>query len=484
MTAGLVDNTDLCLEELGPDGRSVRRGEQFLPCEVRTETIRVRRGADVVETVLLTPDGPVVGPALDGEPGAVSMRATWLEPRPLRGLLELTRLRTPQDFCTRLADWPSTSQNVVFATVDGHIGWQLVGEPPDRKAGHGVLPLPAADPDVGWEDVIPFAEMPRALDPDCGWIATANNPPVPHGNGPFLSVDVIDGYRAARIGEVLASRDDWDLAGMSDLQRDLESLPWRAMREIVLRAPAATSDGRAAVELLRGWDGRVSADSSAATVFELFGAELLTRIARTTAPRSAQRVLGRGYTPLVAANVLPARHVSHLVRLLRELPAGWFDQSWPTVLGQTLDTVGERLRTTRGADPARWTWGEFRPYRIPHPAGRGCLLGAIFNLGPLPGNGDGNTVFQAAVDLTDPAANTYFTPGLRVVIDVGHWQNSRWALPGGQSGNPTSAHYDDQLRAFVSGEGIAIAWTEPEIRDATVHTLTVTPSGPAAGTAG
>ena len=484
VTAGLVDNTDLCLEELGPDGRSVRRGEEFVPCEVRTETIKVRRGADVVETVLITPEGPVVGPALEGEPGAVSMRATWLEPRPLRGLLELIRLRTPQDFCTRLADWPSTSQNVVFATAGGHIGWQLAGEPPDRNAGHGVLPMPAADPGVRWDDVVAFADMPRALDPDCGWIATANNQPVPDGDGPFLSVDFADGYRVARIGEALAGRDDWDVAGLADLQRDVESLPWRAMRETVLAAPAGTGDARAAAELLRDWDGRVSADSAAATVFELLVAELLGRITRAKAPRSAERVLGRGYTPLVAANMLPARHVSHLVRLLREQPAGWFDQPWPTVLAQALDTVGQRLRTTRGPHPARWAWGQFRPYRIPHPAGRGRLLGAVFNLGPLPGNGDGNTIFQAAVDLNDPAANTYFTPGLRMVIDVGHWQNARWALPGGQSGNPASAHYDDQLPAFVSGEGIAIAWTEPEIRDATVHTLTVTPPGPAAGTAG
>lgn len=146
-----------------------------MPCEVRTETIKVRHRADVVETVLITPEGPIVGPALDGELGAVSMRATWLEPRPLRGLIELVRLRTPQDVHTRLADWPSTSMNVVFATVDGHIGWQLTGEAPDRRAGHGVLPMPAADPDVGWKDVVAFAGMPRALDPDCDWIATANN---------------------------------------------------------------------------------------------------------------------------------------------------------------------------------------------------------------------------------------------------------------------------------------------------------------------
>jgi penicillin amidase len=482
-TAGLVDNTDLCIEELGPDGRSVRRGNDFVPCEVRTEQITVRGGDDVVETVLVTPEGPIVGPALDGDVGAVSMRATWLERRPLRGVLELVRLQTPQDFHTRLADFPSISQNVVFATVDGHIGWQLVGEAPNRRSGHGVLPMWGADLDAGWGDVVPFSDMPRALDPDSGWIATANNQPVPDGEGPFLSVDFVDGYRVARIGEVLAAREDWDVAGLAELQLDLESVPWRQMRDVVLASPVGTDEARLAAELLRDWDGRVSADSAAATVFELFIAELIGRIARAKAPNSADWVLGRGFTPLIADNLLPARHVSHVVRLLREQPPGWLDAPWPTIVAESLDTVARQLLATRGPDPAHWRWGQFRPYRIPHPAGRGRLLGAVFNLGPLPGSGDGTTVCQAAVDLNDPAQNTYFTPVLRMVVDVGQWQDSRWSLPGGQSGNPVSAHYDDQMPAFMSAKGIAIAWTEQEVAEATVHTLTLAPRGPEAGNA-
>lgn len=136
--------------------------------------------------------------------------------------------------------------------------------------------------------------------------------------------------------------------------------------------------------------------------------------------------------------------------------------------------------TDQRPGPARWTWGQFRPYRIPRPAERGRLLGAVFNLGPLPGRGDGTTVCQAAVNFSDPAQNTHFTPGLRMLIDVGHCQDSRWSLPGGQSGNPASPHCD-QLAAFLSAEGIAIAWTKQEVDKATIHTLTLAPSGPQPG---
>ena len=86
ITAGLTDNTDLFLETLGPDGKSVRQADgSFAPCEVVRETIRVKDGPDVVEEVLVTPRGPVVSPLFPGVPVALSLRAVWLDPLPVAG---------------------------------------------------------------------------------------------------------------------------------------------------------------------------------------------------------------------------------------------------------------------------------------------------------------------------------------------------------------------------------------------------------------
>ena len=146
VATGLVDNTDLCVEELGADQRSVRRGDGFIACEVAEETIAVKRGAPTVERVLITPQGPVIGPALEGEVGAISLRATWLEPRRMRGLLELARCATAEDFHTRLAYNPPSSFNVVFATTDGHIGYQLAGAPPRHRTVTASFPLADTTP--------------------------------------------------------------------------------------------------------------------------------------------------------------------------------------------------------------------------------------------------------------------------------------------------------------------------------------------------
>ena len=475
VTAGCVDNTDLCVEEAGADGHSVRRGDRFVACEVAEETIRVKGAGQVTERVLITPEGPLIGPALEAEIGAVSLRATWLEPRPLRGLFDLVRCATAEDFHTRLAHFPSSSQNVVFATTDGHIGYQLVGEPPRRRAGNGAFPCSGYDAEAGWDELVAFADMPRALDPDCGWIATANNKPTTEEAGPFISVDFPGGYRAARIGEVLASRDDWDVEATARLQLDVFSIPWREMKDTVLAAPADPSRAGTVTRLLADWDGCLTAGSPGATVFELLTAELASRVARARAPHTADWALRHRITPLISHTIFTVQQ-STLVRLLREQPDGWFGQPWPQVIAAALETVQHQLTTRYGPSPARWAWGEVRPLRFLHPAGAPRLLGPVFNHGPLSGTGDSDTIAQAGIDAGDPTANPSYTPGLRMVIDVGNWQDSRWSLPGGQSGNPASAHYDDQLRRYHNAHGIPIAWTTRDIAAATRHTLHLQPA--------
>ena len=112
-----------------------------------------------------------------------------------------------------------------------------------------------------------------------------------------------------------------------------------------------------------------------------------------------------------------------------------------------------------------------RPLRFAHPAGQLNLLGQIFSQGPLPGRGDSSTIVQAYIYPGDRTADAAFTPCLRMVIDVGSWQNARWDLPDGQSGNPASPHYDGQLQRFQLVEGIPIPWTPGDVEASTWHTL-------------
>src|SRR5579883_489644 len=533
VTAGLTDNTDFFLETLGPDGQSVRRPDGgFEPCEVRTEIMRVKGQPDAVEEVVITPRGPILTPLLPNQPFALSLAAIWLEPRPVVGFFGAPAARSFDEFRRHFAAWPVLPLNVMYADTEGTIGWQLVGEVPIRRGGRGILPRPADLRDSGWAGAVPFDAMPFVKNPECGYLATANDPPdwatgptpLPAGRGeksiegsdsfvssqsvscspsqqgggwgaglenaergarkadssesrPWLGCDFIDDYRARRIRERLAERDSgWTLADLAAIQLDVQSIPWREMRASVLSLVPENADARAALNLLGPWDGRMDTESPAAAVFELFLAEMCVRVAKAKAPNGWRSAVGEGAIGILGHNLFADRRVAHLSRLIREQPPGWFE-SWSEEMESTLAAVVRKLHREAGPGPAFWAWGHLRMLRLDHPLfGRHRWLGPAFNRGPIPWGGDANTVSQAAIRPADPTGFVPNMANLRTAFDLSDLQKSTFVLCGGQSGNPLSPHHADQLPLWQRGESFVMPWEQAAVIRAAVDTLRLLPA--------
>lgn len=476
VTSGQADDTDLFIEEIGPDAASVREGGRFVPCERRFETLAVKGGEPVVEEVLVTPRGPIVTPALAGVDVALSMRSFSLEPRPLR-IPRLHEARSAEDVRRGFALYPAGSLNLVFADAEGHLGWQLVGQVPRRRVGYGTLPLAAASGAGGWEsEPVPYAEMPGAADPPAGLLATANAKPQRDAVGPWLGQDWNDGYRQARIVESLQARADWTVDLTLALQMDQRSLVWREVRDVVLGVAPRDEAARSAHEMLVAWDGVVGADSPGAAVFELFFASLTRAVVHARAPGAAAAALGRSLSPLGAgAHTYALRRTGHLVRLLCTRPDGFFAEGWDAAIAAALADAVRSLRARQGTSPAAWAWGRVRTLTLRHPAGARAPLGRVFNLGPFAWGGDAHTVAQASVDPSDPMGDPVYVATLRMAVDLAAPERSRFALPGGQSGNPCSLHYDDLLPFWRAGEGVPIPWTPDEIAAPAMRELVLAP---------
>lgn len=475
LTAAHADNCDLFIEELRDDGLSVRQGDKWVACHVRTEVIRVRGREPVVEHVLITPRGPIISPAIEGERRVLSMAATWLQPRPYEGFLGIHKVRSPADFRAVFAENSTSAVSVVYADVEGHIAWQMASALPQRKKGYGTIPLPGWETDVGWQqEGLPHESTPFLVDPEAGYICTANNPPIGPGSGPHLGVDWLDGYRQAAIAEALSAGRDWDIQKSAALQQDTRSLPWRTMRSAVLAVPAERPAVAQAVRILREWDGRLSADSTGASVYALFVAEMCRRVVHEKSPKAAAWALGRGFSRLLPYNLLVTRRLGHLVGLLRDQPEGFFERGWPTQMAGALAQAVQRLSQVAG-DSSGWAWGRVRPLWLRHPFGERAPLYRLFNLGPYPGWGDASTIAQGAVDLEDPLNNPLGLATLRMVLDVGAWDDSRFVWLGGQSGNPFSVHYDDMIAPWFRGAAVAIAWSETARRKCRRQTLELSP---------
>jgi penicillin amidase len=478
VTAGLTDNTDLFLEQIPPSGgressvAASDTGDSRPPLGERIrETIRVKGAADVVEEVVVTPRGPVVSPLFSGVNEGLSLRAVWLDPLPVEGFLSVPRARSFEEFRKCFAAWPVLPLNVVYADQTGTIGWQLIGQLPQRTGPASLLPQAL---DKSWTGLMPFDEMPFIANPERGFIATANQPPdVP--NPAKYGFDYIDGYRAAVIADEIAKRTEpWDAVACGQLQTDVRCLTWEQMRDIVLAVPPTDPDSRDALDLLREWDGRLDIDSAAASVYELFTAELCVRVAKAKAPKSWEAALGDVGLGAAGHNLFADRRISHLVKLLREQPSGWFD--WPAVMNEILSGIMKRLRREVGPSAPFWAWGHLRQLRLEHHLfGKHRLLGRIFNLGPVPCGGDQNTISQAGARPLHPTDFTHNMANLRSVFDLADLSKSRFVLCGGQSGNPCSPHHADQLPLWQAGESIPMPWTQDEVIRSAKDTLRLLP---------
>jgi penicillin amidase len=489
VTAGHVDTTDLYVEELTGE-RTVRGPDGDEPCELRREVIAVRGGEDVIEDVLVTPRGPIVSPAFPDVPVALSIAGAWQRAVPFRGLLDLVRATSFGEARAAFRDWTSMSLNVAWADTSGTVGWQLVGDVPLRRGGRApVVPRPAWLPDTGFTgEVVGLDDLPHATDPAAGFVATANNAPTGRpDDGPDLGVDFLEGYRLAAIVEALGARDDWDVAKTLDLQTDERSLPWREVRDALTELECSDDDARWARDRLIGWDGQVRADSTGAAVYELTMASLARRVAEARAPSASRWELGEPFTDVSAHSLLALKRTSHLADLLARRPAGWLDgdddrddpddHAWDRLVEAALTEAVATLRERAGDDPESWHWGEVRPLVLRHDVSRSTpALGAVFDRGPFPFGGDAHTIPQASVPPLDPLGDPIAIPSLRMVVDVGAWSASRWVLPGGQSGNPLSPHYDDQLARWRAAAAIPIPWTEPEIVAAATGDLRLVPT--------
>lgn len=487
-TSGHADDSDLFFERLSPDRTQVRAGDGWEPLEQVTEVIGVKGADDVIERILVTPRGPVVSDSFDVDvdlDGTAAKSDTSVAALSLafiglatdgdvEGYLRAPEARSFEQLRRLFEHWPGMSLNVVYGDVDGHLGWQLVGELPVRRSGRGLVPLPGWDPGVGWEPAhLPFDQMPHLADPPSGWLATANNQPA--GERDDLGVDFLDGYRVAAIAEAIEERDDWDVDRTFRLQRDTRSLPWREIQASVLATPVTDHHARRAIALLRDWDGNVAADSSAAAVFEVFLALMTRRIVEAKAPRAGEWLLGRSAVPQLLDHTLPGLvRASHTCRLIVAQPDDWFHRSWNDEIESALRDAVVAIEEQAGPDA---TWGRVRPVRLEHLLAKSApMLAPIFNRGPVPIGGDNNTIPQASVVVHDPFASPLGFPNMRMAVPTGDWAAARWALAGGQSGDPGSPHYDDQVGPWQHS-GIPIPWSPEDVEAATVGSLTLKAAG-------
>ena len=536
-TNGFPDVQDLYIEHLRrtEDGRvQAEYNSTWEEAHLLHEKIVVKDEQPVIEEVIITRHGPVINSLATGLSGEepLALRWTSLEPDTMaHSVFEMMKARNCEELHQALRQWAAPVQNVVYADVEGNIAYSFPGKIPIRAKSSGRLPVPGWTDEYEWLGYIPYEALPHLVNPPQGFIASANNRVVRQDYPINIELEPISGDRAQRIAEMILNADlrsgqeKIDLNFIQKMQFDQTSPSARVILRYLVQLPLNVSvhqpetELHAALKLLKTWDGTLSADSPAAAIYQVF-IRKMTRILltdkldpptnRNRASKGAtgqasltSRYMGKGPTPALAEiGLFAERWLPWLTQVLADPDSSWFDlgkgETRDEVIRLALLAALDELKSLLGTDMQRWGWGKLHQCTFHHALDAHPLIAQLFNRGPYPTGGDSTTIWATGTGFdnlgisgqstlaaspadtkpvfTPPATNAHVIgPPYRMIVDLGELRNSISLLAPGQSGNPASPHYDDQVDPWYQAGYHPMLYYRQDVEQHARHHLILSP---------
>ncbi len=464
--------TDIFIENFNAQGAYQTPGGWVQP-EHRTEVIHVKGKPDINVDVRITRHGPVITELVPGETRPLALRWTLYDGLRIP-FFDVNTAQNWDDFKRAFSQLDAPGQNVVYADVDGNIGYHATGKVPIRAAGDGGVPVSGADNTHEWTGFIPFEKLPSVYNPPSGIIATANGRITPDKYPNSVSVEWAAPWRTARIYHVLESGRQFSSADMLALQTDIQSEAdlFAAERMVYAVDHAAKPSARArqAADLMRGWDGRMLASSPAPTITENSIRELRRLLLEPklgSAPADPAKQVGALSWQTYSWDM---RSV-WLENVLLHRPKHWLPDKYPNYEELLTAAVDAAVNVPAAPqDLASWRWGAFNAVETEHP-----ILGKIpvIKRWSAPGVQE-----QSGSGYSVKAVTRSHGPSERFTADLADLDQSTLNLVTGESGNFLSANYMDQWKAWYEGTTFALPFSAKAVDAAKAHRLTLEPAKP------
>jgi penicillin G amidase len=472
-TNAMLDDADFYVEQedtLKPD-RYIYNNKSF-PMGMRNEKIYIGHRDSLELAVRRTHHGVIVS---DIHPGLkhdsvgdiwrkqpISLRWTGFEMSDeILGFYKINRAVDAAEFEDGLKELAVPAQCAVYADARGNIGWWMAGLVPDRGKKTGVLPLKGWTKDDEWSGYFAFDKLPHGWNPKEGYIAFANQEFGGEVFPYYLSALWEPTDRYDRIKELL-SQEKLSPQDFEQFQQDVVSRYEKFLAEEILKEFSDESSEspivRNALVYLRSWNYRCSTDDIASSMVNVFFVKLVQNIFLDEMGEDLFHDFV--YYPISAYRITE--------RLLKNGQSQWFDDvrtdsvemKSEIVRKSFLEALGE-LEKDFGSEMKAWQWGKLHQVLYKHPFSVKKPLDRIFNVGPFPASGSGQTINKGAFQLTDP----YFVfacPSMRQIVDMADLKTARMVNNLGQSGQPLNPHYSDQSSLWLNG-GYRITTTDWDV---------------------
>ncbi|MDH5415445.1 MAG: penicillin acylase family protein, partial [Flavobacteriaceae bacterium] len=451
LTMAEIDDLTIYAEKFNPqDENQVMYNNKWVDVEKYQEHIRVKDGKDVVIDVIVTPHGPLLDNtkyATDGKRLALTWSVYHPQNHMLQSLYEYPQARTINDFSKAVSHAAAPGINISWINIEGDIAWWVMGKFPKLPKG-----VPYDMVLKGWdgtheiERYYSHQENPHEINPESGVIVTANYKPQHEKYSHF------DGYwqpagRYFRILELLSKKEKWSADDFKLIQYDNMVPIVEQMRGQIVKGLNAESLSEFELKMLKfyeEWDGQSDKQSVGTTIFHMLNYQLAANAFKDELGEEGFQKFGR----------LADFWHAYKKLLFNQNHSFWDNtktdhvESGKDIILRSFQESAQKLKTKLGARIDRWNWGKLHTAEYKHPLGKVKPLNLLYNIGPIPADGGRYVINNLGHNKSTDDFSVVHAPATRRIVDMADIENSQGILPTGNSGNPFSENFDDQLKLY------------------------------------
>jgi penicillin amidase len=477
MTNVMVDDIDFYAEKLNEDSTKYLLDGEWKDLLIKTEIIKTKEGEEIEKKLRFTHRGPIVNDFKQGDETPLSIR--WLGnemSNEIRSVFLLNRAKNWNDFRDAVSTFKAVSQNVVYADVAGNIGLQCSAGVPVRE-GNGIQIYPGDSSKYDWKGTVPFEELPFELNPERGYVSSANNKTVPDDYPYYISHWFATPDRIDRIREMLEEKQLLGIEDFEAMQRDVKSK--KAERyipvfvEAVKKEPTLNEIEKEVLKKLENWDFELTCESAAASVFEILYRKVCENLVKDDLSPEL-------FTSLISNRIFLE---NLMMNILPEKSSGWIDDKTTNktetfdeiVIFSFKETVAD-LTLEFGEDIEKWHWGKIHTLSVMHPLGVVNVLDKAFKLnrGPFEMPGSYHTVMPYNYPYNN-LYNVVHGASQRHIFDLSNWDASVTIIPTGTSGIPASPFYLDQTEMYMNNQYHADPFSKNVVENAAKFQMKLIP---------
>lgn len=414
---------------------------EWKPVDSRVETIHVKSGEVISDTIRFTHHGPVYESNEDtpiSESVQKNHALRWIAHDPSNELLsfyKLNRGKTYQDFYEAFRTFQAPAQNMNFAGTDGSIGIQTAGKFPLKWQYQGRTVSDGTDPRYDWQDYIPYDQNPRSLNPQRGFLSAANQVPVSEEYPYYIGEDFAPYERGRRINDLLRGMDNIVVDDFKEMLMDDFSYHAYQLLPVLLQQIDRSSLDAVQIEWLKrldGWNFEKKGNLSEPSVFREWWVQLY------------EGIWDNKYSAAYPMRY-PSRDLT-LELILSDSESYLFDdletEKTETlsdlVTASYLRAFGE-LKEHYGDDKNKWKWGDVNNTNLNH-------------LGQIPGMGIRDVFTNGSAETINAIRGSH-GPSWRMIVELDPSGVRGYGVyPGGQSGNPGAKTYGEFVETWRTGE--------------------------------